>query len=382
MLVHIPDHFSSNLRFNFKKLPAIVTDRTSVIWSVFGWFLGLLMLWLGVFELMIFFKAEKDSSQSLVVVEIFAFIVILIALGLIIFSVFSFIRYKKFYFDGKEFQMIYRPAIGVKHQFRESLKNYLGVRLRVLFVQSGLFNKNRYIIDLYHQDSNKIVPLYISTNDKNIRKIWENYARILKMPALSVGDRGLVQREYDDLDKSVRELAHAGKLPFIASGKLPAPNCFDVVEKRNLTTVSPKGFYWDTFSTFSLFLCISAIFVLLAGGIYLTIIDMKFPVHYWLFGGFFLFLSLYFALRLFVSYKLTIRNDSISLSERVAGFSLKQKNISTSVIESIELSYNPTIGRYSISIISDDEVITLGSRESVSDLMWLKDFVLRKLIGN
>ena len=307
MLVHVPDHFSSNLRFNLKKFPAIVTDRTSVIWGVCGWFLGFLMLWLGIFELMSFFKAEKDSSQSLVVVEIFAFVVILIALGLIIYAIFSFIRYKKFYFDGKEFQMIYRPAIGVKHQFREPLENYLGVRLRVLFAQSGLFNKNRYIIDLYHQDNNKIIPLYISTNNKNIRKIWENYARILGMPALSVGDRGLIQRDCEDLDKSVKELALAGKLPFISGGKFPAPECFKIKEERAQTVVEPSGFYWDAFSTFFLFICVAAIFVLLAGGVYLTIIDMKFPWHYWLFGGILLLFSLYFALRLFKSYKLVVK---------------------------------------------------------------------------
>lgn len=382
MLVHVPDHFSSNLRFNFKKLPAIVTDRTSVVWGISGWFLGLLMLWLGLFELMSFFKAEKDSSQSLVMVEIFAFVVILIALGLIICSVFSFIRYKKFYFDGKEFQMIYRPAIGVKHQFREPLENYLGVRLRVLFTQSGLFNKNRYVIDLYHQDNNKIVPLYISTNNKNVRKIWENYANILKLPALSVGERGLVQRDCEDLDKSIKELAHAGKLPFINDGKLPAPSCFNITENRNQTIISPKGFYWDAFSSLCLFISIAAIFILLAGGVYLTIIGMKFPFHYWLFGGILLLLSLYFALRLFVSYRLIIKSDCVSLSEHVIGLQLKKKKISTNLIESIELSYNPTLGRYSISIISDDDVIALGSRESVSDLIWLKDFVLRKLIGN
>ena len=44
----------------------------------------------------------------------------------------------------------------------------MGVRLRVLFVQSGLFNRSRYIIDLYHKDSNKIVPLYISMKNKEI----------------------------------------------------------------------------------------------------------------------------------------------------------------------------------------------------------------------
>ena len=52
------------------------------------------------------------------------------------------------------------------------------------------------------------------------------------------------------------------------------------------------------------------------------------------------------------------------------------------IIENVELSYNPTIDRYSLAIISDEKVITLGGRLPVNDLLWLKDFVIRKLIGN
>ena len=61
--------------------------------------------------------------------------------------------------------------------------------------------------------------------NKNVRKIWENYAKMFNLPALSVGDRGLIQRECADLDKSLSELAKEQKLPFIASGKFPAPAC-------------------------------------------------------------------------------------------------------------------------------------------------------------
>ena len=84
MLVHVPDHFSTKLNFNFKKLPASVTDRATLTWSVLGFILGSIMLWLGAFELFSFLKAEKSQEQSFLLVEIFAFIVILIALGLII----------------------------------------------------------------------------------------------------------------------------------------------------------------------------------------------------------------------------------------------------------------------------------------------------------
>jgi len=382
MLVHIPDHFSSKLKFNLKKLPASVVDRPALRWIITGGFAGLLMLWLGIFELFSFLKAEKGQTQSFISVEIFAFIVILIALGLIFYAIFSFIRCKKFFFDGKEIHIIYRPAIGIKHQFKEPLSNYLGVRLRVLFVQSGLFNKNRYIIDLYHQDSNKIVPLYISTSNKNIRQIWEDYAKVLQLPALSVGDRGLVSREYEDLDKSLKELSKEGKLPFIASGKFPTPDSIEITEKKDSTIIEPKGIYWDTFSTLCLFIAIAATFILLAGGVYLTIIGTNFPLKYWIFSAITLLSILYFSIRLLNSSILVFGKDYISITEVLFGSELKEIKLSSNKIKNVELNYDPTIGRYDLTIIGDEEIITFGNRLPVSDLMWLRDFIIRKLIGN
>lgn len=382
MLVHIPDHFSSKLKFDFGKIPASVTDRPALKWIITSGLSGALMLWLGIFELFTFIKAEKSHTQTFLVMEIFAFIVILIALGLIFYALFSFIRCKKFFFDGKEVHIIYRPAIGILHQFREPISNYIGVRLRILFVQSGLFNKNRYVIDLYHQDSNKIVPLYISTSEKNIRKIWERYAKLFDLPALSFGDRGMVTRECADLDKSLKELSQAGKLPFIAGGKFPAPSSLDVTEKKDSTIIEPKGIYWDTFSTLFLFIAIAAMFILIAGGVYLTIIGSRFPLKYCLFGAVILLAIVYFSTRLLVSSILVFDKDSVSIKEMLFSTELNEIRFLADKIKNVELSYNPTIGRYDLTIISDDKIVVFGNRLPVSDLLWLKDFIIRKLIGN
>jgi hypothetical protein len=254
--------------------------------------------------------------------------------------------------------------------------------LRVLFVQSGLFNKNRYIIDLYHSDNNKIVPLYISTNNKNIRKIWESYARFFELPALSVGDRGLVQRDYEDLDLSIKELAAADKLPFIASGELPAPNSLEITETRLATQITPKGIYWDTFSALSLFVSIAAIFILLGGFVYMSIIGASLPLKYMVLGAILIFAILYFSIKLFRSCVLSLTNDKVIVSDVLLNSTLKKDYLENDKIESIELSYNPTTSRYSLAIISDDKTLSFGSRLPVSDLLWLKDFVIRKLIGN
>lgn len=382
MFVHVPDHFSSHLKADFKKLPVRIIDRSSPIKSLIGCLFGILLLGLGVFELFTFITQESGNTRSFLTVELFAAIVILIALGLIIYSALSLIRYKKITFDGSTFTIIYRPAVGVKHQINEPIENYIGVRFRVLFAQSGLFNRNRYIIDLYHQDSNKIIPLYISTSDNNIRRIWEHYARLFKLPALSIGDRGLVQRSYEDLDKSLQELYSDGKLPYIASGKLPAPESLLINETRNATIVRPAGIYWDVFSTLFLLIAVFAILLLIAGGAYLTFIGTALPAKYWIFGGALLLTAVYFATKLFKSYQLIIQNDKIIVSEIIGNSTLHGESISCSQIENIELSYNPIIDRYSVAIISDDKAITFGGRLPVNDLLWLKDFIIRKLIGN
>jgi len=382
MLIHVPDHFSSHLKFDLTKLPAHVTDRLSCIKIFFGLLCGSLLLGLGFFEFLSFLKAEKYAETSLLTVEIFSFITILIGLGLIAGSVFSLNRYKYISFDGKVFTITYVPSFGVKHQMTESLENYIGVRLRVLFTQTGLFNRNRYIIDLYHRDSGKIIPLYISTNEKDIRRIWEAYAKMFKMPALSIGDRGLVQREYTDLNKSLQELAAEKKLPYIAGGKFPAPDTLNIDERKNVTIVRPVGIYWDIFSSLFLFIAVSAIFVLIAGGVYLTILGTTVPFKYWATGAFLLFIVVYYLVKLFRSYQLEIGNDYIAVTEVLFNSPQKKEAINIKKIENIELSYNPTIDRYSLAVISDDHIITFGGRLPVNDLLWLKDFVIRKLVGN
>lgn len=382
MFVHIPDHFSSRLHFNLQKTPVSITDRSSLGWVVLGWIFGTLLLCLGVFELFSFITAEKADGQSFIVVEIFSFIVILIAIGLIIASFFSFIRYKKFFFDGKNFTIIYRPALGIKHQLTESIENYMGVRLRVLFVQSGLFNRSRYVIDLYHKDPNKIVPLYISMKNKNVRKIWENYAKMFNLPALSVGDRGLIQRECADLDKSLSELAKEQKLPFIASGKFPAPASVIVDEQFKATSIEPNGIYWDIFSVLFLLVAVFSVLLLTAGGVYLTIIGTSIPLKYWIWGALLLLAVIYFSMKLFNSYKLIIDNHTVRVVTTLLGSSVAEESIDIQNIENVELAYNPTIDRYNLAIISDEKVINFGSRLPVNDLIWVRDFLIRKLIGN
>ena len=61
---------------------------------------------------------------------------------------------------------------------------------------------------------------------------------------------------------------------------------------------------------------------------------------------------------------------------------LKVDAIFSKDIESVELGYDTTMDRYNIAIIADNKAINFGVKLPVNDLLWLKDFVIRKLIGN
>lgn len=385
MLVRIPDHFSTNFKFSFKGLPEKAVkacDRTSVFHVVAGWILGIMLLCLGSFELLSFLTVENTATSSLFLHEIFSIIVMVIGFILITISTISFIRYKKYIFDGRVFHITYRPALGIKQKFSEPLENYVGVRLRVLFTQVGLVNKNRYVIDLFHYDTNKIIPLYISTINIDIRKIWEAYAKMFKLPALSVGDRGLVQRDYNDLNKSIKELAVENKLPYIVGGKFPAPNSLDIEETGRSTIVKQIGIYWDFINKIYLSLSVIISIVLTSAGVYMTLSGRILPVQYLACGGVLLLLAMYFIAKLFRSYKLDIYEDRIVISKMLFDSPLKVDAIFSKDIESVELGYDTTMDRYNIAIIADNKAINFGVKLPVNDLLWLKDFVIRKLIGN
>ena len=385
MLVRVPDHFSTKFKFTFKGLPeraAKACDRVSISYVISGFIFGVMLLCLGCFELLSFLTVENNMTPSLFVYEIFSIVVIVIGLVIITISVISFIRYKKFIFDGRVFYITYRPALGIKQKFSESLENYVGVRLRVLFTQVGLTTKNRYIIDLFHYDENKIIPLYISTINTDIRKIWEAYAKMFKLPALSVGDRGLVQRDYNDLNKSIKQLAEENKLPYIVGGKFPAPNSLNIKETGHSTIIKPSGIYWDFFNKLYLFLSVVISIILTSAGVYMTLSGRLLPIQYLVCGAVLLLLAIYFITKLFKTYRLDIYEDRIVITKALFDSALKIDAIFNKDIESVELGYDSTMDRYNISIIADNKAINFGVKLPINDLLWLKDFITRKLVGN
>ena len=385
MLVHIPDHFSSKFRFNLNKTRCSAIDRSSVIKSVSGLILGVLMLGLGFFELYSFLKASKISQHSFVMVEIFSVIVIIISFGIISNSLKSLVRYKKLTFNGDSFSILYKPTFGIKHSFDVKLSEYIGVRLRVLFTQLGPFSINRYIIDLYNDDSNKIIPLYISFNKRNIRNIWEDYAKFFELPALSVGERGIIKRDYNDLNKSIIELSKEEKLPFIASGKFPNPDSIEIEETRNSTIIKQQKSFTKMFKFIALYYAFAIACVFLLTTLYqdfyfasITSIFIKLLL---------LFIALLGTYTIFFflakpSNSIEITDNKILFQQKIFDKKQHEVSINTDMLKDIVLSYNPKKDKYNLVFISDKKISFNIEQLPVNDLVWLKDFIIRKLIGN
>ena len=256
--------------------------------------------------------------------------------------------------------MVHRPAFGDKKGFKDKLENYEGVRFRIEFFQFGFLNKNKYIIELYHKNHNKTVPLYISTSDKNIRRIWEYYARQLKLPALIMTDEGMAVRKVEDLDKSLRELAAQGLVENHYNSRAPLPPSLALVRKRDKTVIKTRKIIWDAYNI------IAWVAIFLFGGILLAAsLSDEFGTE-------------------------TGRNPFV-LAAYIIGilgilasvwvFSRKNNELVKDDIESIDVAFTPATERYFVAISSDNKTMVFGKKLPIEDLRWVRQFLINDVVS-
>lgn len=393
MNFNAPDHFSHSFELKLDKMPTKKSDRIALSILYPGLFFGAILMALGVYELLNGFKHASSSFDEIITAdEITAFeplispwlfdsVIIVIGLGIIFSLIFSYIRYKKILFDGKTVEIIHRPAIGEKKSFKEKLQNYEGVRFRIEFFQFGFMNKNKYIIELYHKNPNKTAPLYISTSDKNIRRIWEYYARTLKLPALIMTDEGMVSRRVEDLDKSIRELAAKGLVENKFDNRAPLPPSLALVRKRDKTVIKTRKIIWDAYNIMAWI----AIFIF--GSILLVaslsddfgIDSSRSPwvIAAYIIGIVGIIASIWV---LFRKDKIVIKPHKIIIVHKFMLFSHKNNEMSKDDVESIDVTFNPATERYFVAITSDAKTLVFGKKLPIEDLKWVKQFMVNEII--
>lgn len=385
------NHLSHKLEFNLNKPLAKISDRTSWGFLLPGIVFGALLFLLGLYEMQHGFRYTNPSVAEIVPAEavskfepfinpiFFDIIFMLIGLGMIVAGIASYLRYFKFIYDGKTMTIIRRTPLGKKYALKEKLKNYLGVRYRIVFYQHGLMTCNKYIIELYHKDTDKIVPLYISTSSSGIRSKWKEYARLLKLPAVINTDEGLMVRDIANLDKSVKDMANMGLVIDNFDSYEDLPESLKYVRRKDKIVIKRKN-VWDIYN-------IIAWITLIAFGCIVSVVAINAETFKQNFASAFyglIFVSTVIMigalLILFRKEKLVLKKHKIVHTHKYMLFSTKHDEIMKEDIESVEVTENPASGRFFVSLISENKTIAFGAKLPISDLQWIKKFLIHEII--
>ena len=385
----IPCHLSNKLEFNYKKRDAFLTDRASLKFLLPGIVFGFLLFLLGVYEWFNVFEnggeelipaGEIPDYRPVLAVWFFDLCFALVGIGMVVTNILLYIRYNKYKFVGKKVTIIKRPIFHDRLVCQEDLKNYTGVRFRVDFLQSGFLTQNRYVIELYHPNPEKIVPLYLSTSAKGVRKKWKEYAKQFKLPILIDTDEGMKSIELKNINKSVSQLYKLGiiKDTYDAYDPLPAAICF--VRKKDKMVLKVRKILWDAYNI------LAWLAILLIGAIVLMILthletfkSTFAPTMYSMMVAGILIIAIALQI-LFRKEKLVIKKHKIVNTHKYMLFSTKHNEILKKDIEAIEVTENPATGRFFVSIISDDNTITFGAKMAIKDLQWIKRFLIHEIV--
>ena len=385
----IPCHLSNKLEFNYKKRDAFLTDRASLKFLLPGIVFGFLLFLLGVYEWFNVFEnggeelipaGEIPDYRPVLAVWFFDLCFALVGIGMVVTNILLYIRYNKYKFVGKKVTIIKRPIFHDRLVCQEDLKNYTGVRFRVEFLQSGFLTQNRYVIELYHPNPEKIVPLYLSTSAKGVRKKWKEYAKQFKLPILIDTDEGMKSIELKNINKSASQLYKLGiiKDTYDAYDPLPAAICF--VRKKDKMVLKVRKILWDAYNI------LAWLAILLIGAIVLMILthletfkSTFAPTMYSMMVVGILIIAIALQI-LFRKEKLVIKKHKIVNTHKYMLFSTKHNEILKKDIEAIEVTENPATGRFFVSIISDDNTITFGAKMAIKDLQWIKRFLIHEIV--
>lgn len=112
---------------------------------------------------------------------------------------------------------VLEPGLFKKKSWSEPLTSFSGVRWSTRILNrrnnSGGNRELLHVIDLAHPDDRVFVPLdkWITDGD-DPRQTWERLAAALDMPAIDAREGAVHVRAPGDVDKTIKELAHEGKV--------------------------------------------------------------------------------------------------------------------------------------------------------------------------
>lgn len=386
---NIPHHYSYNYKLNIDKLPCKESDRINLRILLPGIFLGLILVLLGIFELtnglsspqMLFGQlGSTDNSSaynSFLSPIFFDVFIIILGIGIISSLILSNLRYKKIFFDGNTITMIKRSSFGKKDVYKSKIHDFLGVMLRIEFVQCGFMTKNRYIVELHNKSCEKTIPLYISTSEKDIRKIWVDYAKKLNLPTLLYTDEGILKRDVPDLEKSLQEMADIWDLYGKFNPASKHSSRISVKETQDKIIIKLRKVLWDGYNILGAL----SIFILALTMFIVSLNPKSFSQGFLI--AFYCICSLGIILAIFIMFrkeKLVLKKNKIVNTHKYFFFSTKHDEIFKKDIKGVYVTLNPATERYFVTITSSEKNIIFGKKLPIADLKWIKNFLVEQII--
>lgn len=386
----VPLYFSSNLEFSIKNKKGFCTDRIKLKSVLPNVFFGCLLVALGVYEWLNGFKFSEGEFppafqaplyKPLIATWFFDLCFIIIGLAVVSSNICSFLRYNKYRIDGSKITIIHRRLFHGKKIAVEDVKNYVGVRFRVEFLQVGLLTKNRYIVELYHKNADKTVPLYLSTDEYNVRRMWKEYAKKFRLPAVIFTDEGVKFIDSKSLNKSISTQYKQGLIEDNYDEYERLPKIFAYVRKKDKIVIKIKKIIWDAYNIIAWFFVGTLGVVLVAAAGTVLSSNQACCTGINLLMGICLGLIIIMIQILFRKEKLVIKRNKIVHTHKYMLFSTKHNQMMKKDIESVEITQNPATGRCYVSIISDDNTIAFGAKIAVKDLRWVKKFLIHEIVN-
>lgn len=387
-----PDHYSHKFQFDVNKLPARGVDRFSRIILIIAALCGALLCLIGVYQIFHFSlngiaDLENNLPQTHIKIHtfvppiVFNSLLIVLGSGLIINSFIRALSYKIIFFDGDVFTVKNHPFFGTSYSFSEHLYNYSGVRLRVKFYQYGLLNKNKFIIELYHKDASKIIPLYISTNKHRIRKLWKEYAQILRMPALTISEKGMVSHNFNDLSRSYPEVVAKWHLPKDFAYKQEKPSYISFKSRKSgEKMIKIRKAFFDAYSFLSMFAIAAFGSLLIYAGLNHNILIQHLPYNAIItFYAFLLAVIIYALLSLISKDIIIISKDRIFIFRKIGFLRIRDGIIKFSDLRGIDINFTPTSESYFLAIVSVNGTTIFGNKLPVEGLRWIRGILINEI---
>ncbi|MCP4213247.1 MAG: hypothetical protein GY765_01265 [bacterium] len=103
-----------------------------------------------------------------------------------------------------------------KEKWEEDVSNYLGLMLHTdVQITGERSSRMIYVLEMFHEDENKIIRLYKNFQYKEVSAKWKSYSRIFNLPLLErIGKKEYFIRASEDIDKEMADLLKEGKIPF------------------------------------------------------------------------------------------------------------------------------------------------------------------------